>query len=206
MFAIDDSASTFWARLMRGMQSIAIALTFCAARRSTTSGFCAGKMNETSSAPARIRWISCGSGARTLATTSAAHASSVGTIVAPAAVYCASGKLAAAPAPRSTTTVHPLFTRRPTAFGEAATRRSSGRISLTMETFMESSAGGHYERRRFTARGGEASWYRPGGLNPRRVHMPHGSVVELGEDGAPRRWLAPGGQVVAEIEPESVSL
>lgn len=36
--------------------------------------------------------------------------------------------------------------------------------------------------------------------------MPHGSVVELGEDGTPRRWRAPGGTIVADVEPDSVRL
>ncbi len=36
--------------------------------------------------------------------------------------------------------------------------------------------------------------------------MPHGSVIELDAEGAPRRWLAPDGAVVAEIEPDRVTL
>lgn len=32
-----------------------------------------------------------------------------------------------------------------------------------------------------------------------RVEMPHGSVIELDDDGAPVRWLAPDGAVIAEI-------
>jgi hypothetical protein len=40
----------------------------------------------------------------------------------------------------------------------------------------------------------------------RRVEMPHGSVVELGDDGAPTRWLAPDGAMVATISDEGVRL
>ncbi len=36
--------------------------------------------------------------------------------------------------------------------------------------------------------------------------MPHGSVIELDESGAPRRWLDPDGAVLAEIEPALVRL
>jgi hypothetical protein len=40
----------------------------------------------------------------------------------------------------------------------------------------------------------------------RRVEMPHGSVVELGDDGAPVRWMAPDGAMVATISEEGVRL
>lgn len=43
-------------------------------------------------------------------------------------------------------------------------------------------------------------------VNPTRVQMPHGSAVELDAEGAPRRWLAPGGETIAEIDPDGVRL
>jgi hypothetical protein len=36
--------------------------------------------------------------------------------------------------------------------------------------------------------------------------MPHGSVVELNAEGAPRSWLAPGGATIADITPGAVRL
>ena len=42
MFAIEDSASIFWARLIRGTMSIAIAVTPLALSDSSRSGFWAG--------------------------------------------------------------------------------------------------------------------------------------------------------------------
>jgi len=36
--------------------------------------------------------------------------------------------------------------------------------------------------------------------------MPHGSIIELHDDGSPRRWIAPEGRVIAEIEPDEVRL
>lgn len=38
------------------------------------------------------------------------------------------------------------------------------------------------------------------------VHLPHGSVVELDEDGSPRRWRAPDGTVVAELDGAGVRI
>ena len=36
--------------------------------------------------------------------------------------------------------------------------------------------------------------------------MPHGSVIELHEDGSPRRWLAPDGRTIADIDDAEVRL
>ena len=44
------------------------------------------------------------------------------------------------------------------------------------------------------------------GVNLERVQMPHGSIIELHDDGSPRRWLSPEGHIVAEIEPDEVRL
>jgi hypothetical protein len=44
------------------------------------------------------------------------------------------------------------------------------------------------------------------GVNPNRVQMPHGSIVELHEDGSPRRWLAPDGRTIADIDDAEVRL
>ena len=43
MFAIELSASSFWAREMRGTLSIASTVAFFAASRCSSSGFCAGQ-------------------------------------------------------------------------------------------------------------------------------------------------------------------
>ena len=42
MFAIEESASIFWAREMRGTMSMAMAVTPLAFRLSSSSAFCAG--------------------------------------------------------------------------------------------------------------------------------------------------------------------
>ena len=58
-------------------------------------------------------------------------------MVAPAAAKAASVKRAPSPAPLSTTTSRPMPTMRLTVSGEAATRRSKARLSLTMAIFIE---------------------------------------------------------------------
>ena len=71
MLAIEESASIFWAREMRGTISIATTVEpFFAADFSSLS-FAAGLMNEISVCPSLNRFTSASFGARTLATTSA---------------------------------------------------------------------------------------------------------------------------------------
>ena len=53
MFAIDDSASIFCARLMRGTMSIAMTVAPLAAARLSRSPFCAGQKNAISICPER---------------------------------------------------------------------------------------------------------------------------------------------------------
>jgi len=87
MLAIDDSASSFCARDMRGTLSIARTVHFLEASCFNSSGFCAGQMKLTSVIPSRIRFTSSAVGARTLKTMSALdqRLAASGTIVAPAA-------------------------------------------------------------------------------------------------------------------------
>jgi hypothetical protein len=87
MFAIDDSASSFCAREMRGTLSIASTVARRAASCCMRSGFCAGQMKLTSTPPSRSRPTSSAFVARTLKTRSAiAHnAFRSATISAPAA-------------------------------------------------------------------------------------------------------------------------
>lgn len=59
-----------------------------------------------------------------------------GSMAAPAARYSSSGTLAATPAPLSTVTVSPFFTRCFTVSGSRATRVSPGMTSFGMPTFM----------------------------------------------------------------------
>jgi hypothetical protein len=87
MLAIDESASSFWAREMRGTLSIARTVAFFAARLFSSSGFCAGQMKLTRIWPSRIACTSSALGARTLKTMSASDqtAAASGTTFAPAA-------------------------------------------------------------------------------------------------------------------------
>ena len=87
MLAIDDSASSFCAREMRGTLSIASTVAFRAASCCSRSGFCAGQMKLTSVPPSRSRPTSSRLGARTLKTMSdvAQSLARSSTISAPAA-------------------------------------------------------------------------------------------------------------------------
>src|SRR6476619_2166895 len=62
MFAIDDSASSFCAREIRGTLSIASTVAFLAASACSRSGLCAGQMKLTSAPPSRSRPSSCSIG------------------------------------------------------------------------------------------------------------------------------------------------
>src|SRR5688572_23610927 len=55
MLAIEESASSFCAREMRGTLSIASTVALRAASASISCGFCAGQMKLTRVAPSRIR-------------------------------------------------------------------------------------------------------------------------------------------------------
>ena len=70
MLAIDESASSFCAREMRGTLSIASTVAFLAASCCRSSGFCAGQMKLTSVPPSRSSATSSLPGARTLKTMS----------------------------------------------------------------------------------------------------------------------------------------
>ena len=86
MLAIDDSASIFWARVMRGTWSMAIAVTLRAASRSTRALFLPGHRNEISTAPGLSRSASSWLGGWTFNSTSAADHRAPGSLtsVAPA--------------------------------------------------------------------------------------------------------------------------
>ena len=81
----------------------------------------------------------CSIGARTLMTMSdCSHRAAVPSITsAPALRYDSSSKLAAAPAPLSTTTEKPIFTSLLTLAGEAATRHSPGQTSRGTPIFID---------------------------------------------------------------------
>ena len=67
---MDDNASSFCAREMRGTLSIASTVSPRPASLCMSSGFCAGQMKLTSVVPGLSDAISSGSGARTLKTRS----------------------------------------------------------------------------------------------------------------------------------------
>ena len=70
MFAMEERASSFWAREIRGTLSMASTVAWRAASCCSSSGFCAGQRKQTSVAPSRIMPISRAEGARTLKTMS----------------------------------------------------------------------------------------------------------------------------------------
>jgi len=128
MFAIDESASSFWAREIRGTLSIASTVALRAASDFRSSGFCAGQRKLTSIAPSRSRPTSSAEGGRTLNTMSdvAQRRATSSTISAPAARYASSAICAASPAPASTATRNPCLISFSTTSGTVATRFSFG--------------------------------------------------------------------------------
>ena len=86
MLAMDDSASIFCARLMRGTMSIASTVIFLAFSAASISSFWAGQMNEIRVLPSGAAAISASDGARTLTMTSACshRSAAVSTTVTPA--------------------------------------------------------------------------------------------------------------------------
>src|SRR3569832_603543 len=138
MFAIADSASMRWARVMRGTASMASTVALRAARRSISGLFCAGQKNPTSTAPGFTMSASAGVGGRTFRIRSDAAYSdrAPGTMRAPAWMNTSSGKPDSTPAPASTSTSKPSLRRHCTVSGEAATRRSKGAVSFGIPTFI----------------------------------------------------------------------
>ncbi len=72
MLAIDDSASIFCARLMRGTMSMATTVAPRSATSFRSASFCAGQKKLISVWPWRSSFASFSSGPRTLTSTSAA--------------------------------------------------------------------------------------------------------------------------------------
>ena len=98
------SASSAWARLVRGTMSMLIAVMPCAASRSVSSGVWRGCRKVISTAPRRIRDSCCSSGSFTPSTMSLDHTVRASATRAPAAWKAASDALDPSPAPYSTTT------------------------------------------------------------------------------------------------------
>ena len=124
------------ARVVRGAASRAKAVrpaAFIAAMPSLLKG----SSMPTSTVPRFICASSCSTGVRTFRTMSAPSASAGLPIVAPAAVYASSVKLAGTPAPACTITVCLPPTSFFTVSGEAATRVSPGRTSAGTPIFMK---------------------------------------------------------------------
>ena len=109
MLAIEERPSKTWARVIRGIWSIANETTPLVLSLSTRSLFWAGCKKETRVEPYLMRSTSSGVGCLTLSTTSAPRASFLDAIWAPTASYLASGMEAAYPAPDSTTKEQPCF-------------------------------------------------------------------------------------------------
>ena len=131
--AWDESASIGCARVIRGTDSSANAVTPRAASASTPAWSESGSRKAISSWPERSRSRSSADGLRTLTTPSASHGSPS---VAPASVYASSGNDAASPAPCSTTSSNPAAASFPTVSGTSATRRSPSVVSRGMPTLI----------------------------------------------------------------------
>src|SRR5947207_2263733 len=130
MFAIDERASSFCAREMRGTLSMASTVAFFSASACISSGFCAGQMKLTKVVPSRISATSAVLGARTLKTMSAPSQTRAASVMsAPAVRYASSGKFAASPAPDSIATLNPSLTSFSTTSGTVATRFSPAAVS-----------------------------------------------------------------------------
>src|SRR3954454_5331430 len=112
---------------MRGIDSMAKAVTPARFRASAFSGLESGARNPTYVCPSRSRATSSELGGATLTTTSAPQGSP---IVAPASVNSSSGMRAAWPAPDSTTTSWSLADSFRTTSGTSATRRAPSAVSF----------------------------------------------------------------------------
>src|SRR5690349_5361260 len=132
---------------MRGMDSIAKAVTPAPASASRTSGRVRGARNPTSTELGPRRAISSGVGGDTFTTTSAPQGSP---IWAPASVNAASGSIAPSPAPDSTTTSMSRVASLRITSGTSPTRRSPSVVSTGTPTRMRAgtvsrSARGHLD-------------------------------------------------------------
>src|SRR5260370_34930771 len=124
---MEESASIDWARVMRGINSTANAVSCCATTGSKAAGSSRGLRKPTITAPAFSLLKSSGSGRFTQARTSAPASSDRRSVtLAPAALYSSSRKPAFLPAPASTATSTPLAASFLTDSGTNATRASPG--------------------------------------------------------------------------------
>src|SRR4051812_1710997 len=161
-----------WARVMRGISSMAKAETPALASACSASVWPYGSMMAMAMAPRRREPISPGPGRRTVSTTSASRAASWGpcAIVAPAASNSRSGTPARVPAPAWTTTSAPSALYFLTVSGVAATRLSTGSVSdkTAIRMKLPRLSGGRADRARSRA---VAS--RDPAERPRSVHHQH---------------------------------
>src|SRR6185436_3949150 len=147
MLACDESASIFWARVMRGTSSMASDVTLPATSAFTMGTFLWGEKNEIATAPGFIAAASSlpslgldMSGA-TLRIRSAWLHSAGAPMRAPASLKRSSPRYAWSPAPDSTATSRPSLTSRLTVSVVAATRVSPAATSVGTQTF---NIGGYY--------------------------------------------------------------
>src|SRR4029079_10970867 len=160
---------------MRGIASIANAVTLPSASARVVSGDVSGARNPTRIELSPSLPISSRVGATTFTTTSALHGSP---ILAPASSNSSSGISAASPAPDSTTTSTSFAPRRLTTSGTIATRRSPSAVSFGTPTII---GGGKVSERPRGSR--PAPVARP--LSPRRAHRerpPRQAGQRLGRD------------------------
>src|SRR5712691_10327210 len=136
--ACEESASIGWARVMRGIDSIAKATTPREASRSIPSRSVSGWRKAIRTCPSCKRPASGSLGFCILTTASAPQAPSP--TCAPASTKAESSYVAASPAPGSTRISKPLCTRRSTTSGTRATLRSPGAVSLGTPTFIRSNS------------------------------------------------------------------
>src|SRR5215831_3659209 len=132
-----------WARVIRGISSMARNVTPRAARERAASNAVSGSPKPITVWPGRIIARSAAPvsglapGARTCSSTSAArNTSSRAAVLTPFSTYSLSGKPAAAPAFVSITRSIPVLWNTESAFGAIATRRSPGDVSETNPAVM----------------------------------------------------------------------
>ena len=143
---MDESASILWARVIRGINSMARKLTPRSASERAASRAVSGSPNPMSACPLRSSARSAApvSGLapreRTSTTTSADWNTSARLLAmrTPFSTYSESGNPARRPAPASIRNWVPVLLRTPIAPGTMATRRSPGDISETMPTVIPS--------------------------------------------------------------------
>src|SRR4051812_28970165 len=195
-----ERASIDWAREMRGIASMAIAVTPAEARGRTPSELVSGSRKPMRVAPWPSLATSSGVGGATLTTMSALQGSP---IVAPASVYCSSGSRAPSAAPDSTITSCPLPVSLRATSGTMATRRSPAWVSFGIPILIRAAgtlASGHGTRASPAHGRREAVVQRPRGERAGRRERPR--VVHAG-DGPGRLLVAQargGDQPVAGAE------